>query len=125
MVTANAKFSATETRRQLSGIYPPPEQEHSVTSKTIGYCLLLITFRYSTPTSVFVPTASLHRALSFLGIELLKAIGSNTNMDDGGQDTNLSLVFGIMGTLIAFTALLVAFLQLRRAKRIYRIYELA
>ena len=41
------------------------------------------------------------------------------------QDTSFSLVFGIAGTLIAFTALLVAYMQLRKMRRVHVVYELA
>jgi hypothetical protein len=36
-----------------------------------------------------------------------------------------TLVFGIAGLFIAFTALLVAYLQLRRTMRVRYVYELA
>jgi len=46
-------------------------------------------------------------------------------MSGDAQEISLSFVFGIVGTSIAFTALLIAYLQLRRMRRIHAIYELA
>jgi hypothetical protein len=40
-------------------------------------------------------------------------------------DTNHNLVFGIMGIMIGFAALILAFLQLNKLERVHRIYELA
>jgi hypothetical protein len=41
------------------------------------------------------------------------------------SDNNFSLVFGIFGTVIALSALSIAYLQLRRTRRVHMIYELA
>jgi hypothetical protein len=41
------------------------------------------------------------------------------------QETSYTLVFGIAGIMIAFTALLVAYMQLRRTRRMHHVYELA
>jgi hypothetical protein len=41
------------------------------------------------------------------------------------QETSYTLVFGVAGILIAFTALLVAYMQLRRTRPVHHIYELA
>jgi hypothetical protein len=41
------------------------------------------------------------------------------------QETRYTLVFGVVGIMIAFTALLVACMQLRRTRLVHRIYELA
>jgi protein-S-isoprenylcysteine O-methyltransferase Ste14 len=48
-------------------------------------------------------------------------------MSNDAEETGLSLIFGIVGILIAFTALLIAYLQLRRMRteRIQVVYELA
>jgi hypothetical protein len=51
----------------------------------------------------------------------------NDPMSNDAEETGLSLIFGIVGILIAFTALLIAYLQLRRMRteRIQVVYELA
>jgi len=46
-------------------------------------------------------------------------------MENDAQETRFTLIFGIAGILIAFTALAVAYLQLRRMRRVHAIYELA
>jgi hypothetical protein len=49
---------------------------------------------------------------------------SSTMVSDK-QETSYTLVFGVAGILIAFTALLVAYMQLRRTRPVHHIYELA
>jgi hypothetical protein len=41
------------------------------------------------------------------------------------QETSYTLVFGVAGILIAFIALLVAYMQLRRMRQLHHTYELA
>jgi hypothetical protein len=41
------------------------------------------------------------------------------------QEMSSTLVFGISGTTIALVALLVAFMQLRKMRRMHHVYELA
>jgi uncharacterized integral membrane protein len=41
------------------------------------------------------------------------------------QEMSFTLLFGIAGILIAFAALTVAFLQLRKTRRVHHVYELA
>jgi hypothetical protein len=46
-------------------------------------------------------------------------------MAPDNQEMSYTLVFGVAGVLIAFTALLVAYMQLRRTRPVHHIYELA
>lgn len=46
-------------------------------------------------------------------------------MPSANQEMSYTLVFGIAGLLVALTAVLVAFLQLRRTRRVRYVYELA
>jgi hypothetical protein len=41
------------------------------------------------------------------------------------QETSFTLLFGIAGVLIASAALVIAFLQLRKTRRVHQVYELA
>ena len=49
----------------------------------------------------------------------------HAKMDNGTQETSSTLIFGIASILIAFAALSIAYLQLRRMRRVHQIYELA
>jgi hypothetical protein len=46
-------------------------------------------------------------------------------MAAGMQEMSYTLVFGIAGIMVAFAALLVAYLQLRKSRRVHYVYELA
>jgi len=49
----------------------------------------------------------------------------HAKMGNGTQEISSTLIFGIASTLIAFAALSIAYLQLRRMRRVHQIYELA
>lgn len=46
-------------------------------------------------------------------------------MEPDKQEMKYTLIFGISGTFVACAALLMAYLQLRRSRRVHHIYELA
>jgi hypothetical protein len=49
----------------------------------------------------------------------------STSMAASMQEMSYTLVFGIAGIMVDFAALLVAYLQLRKSRRVHSVYELA